>query len=248
MNDNVAKKQMLRNAQTILCVIIAVSYLFRFWICIIPAAVGVLVTSVMLWYVKVCEHRKPKETEPLFALPKPKTQKDIQNEKFSLIQQQISEAVSAEYPLAKWVWEAPNTRKKIEEGEPVYILLNRAGGYCRAEVKYQGFTVTKVIFMSVPDKRTDTPTDTPTPDTPKTENYQLVAFEWVEENALELNNRINEAIGRDEQEMLIKVEELTVKESWSDVCSELKSAGIDNAEIVSDGITVKFTQKNAEKE
>lgn len=248
MNDNVAKKQMLKNAQTILCIIIAVAYLFRFWICIIPAAVGVLVTSVMLWYVKVCERKKHKESEPLLALPKPKTQNDIQNEKFSLIQQQISEAVSVEYSLAKWVWEAPNTRKKIEEGEPVYIRLNRAGGYCRAEVKYQGFTVTQVVFMTAPNNSTDTHTDTPTPDTPKTENYQLVAFEWVEENALELNNRINEAIGRDEQEMLIKAEELPVKESWSDVCSELKSAGIDNAEIVSDGITVKFTQKNAERE
>ena len=112
MNDNVAKKQMLKNAQTILCIIIAVAYLFRFWICIIPAAVGVLVTSVMLWYVKVCERKKHKESEPLLALPKPKTQNDIQNEKFSLIQQQISEAVSVEYSLAKWVWEAPIPERK----------------------------------------------------------------------------------------------------------------------------------------
>ncbi|MBO5203376.1 MAG: hypothetical protein J6B72_02050 [Clostridia bacterium] len=150
--------------------------------------------------------------------------------------------------MAKWVWEAPNTGKKIEAEEPVYILLNRAGGYCRAEVKYQDFTVTQVIFMSAQNNSTDTHTDTPIPNTPKPENYQLVAFEWVEKNALELNNRINEAIGRDEQELPIKAEELPVKESWSGVCSELKSAGIDNAEIVSDGITVKFTQKNAERE
>ena len=85
--------------------------------------------------------------------------------------------------------------------------------------------------MTAPNNSTDTHTDTTTPNTPKPENYQLVAFEWVEENALELNNRINEAIGRDEQELLIRTEELPIKESWSDVCSELKSAGIDNAEI-----------------
>ena len=58
MNENIAKKQMLRDARIILGTIAVVSFIFRFWIVIIPAILGVFVTSIILCVIKIREINK----------------------------------------------------------------------------------------------------------------------------------------------------------------------------------------------
>ena len=248
MNENVAKKQMLRDARIILATIAVVSFIFRFWIVIIPAILGVFVTSIILFVIKIREINKKAVDINILGLPSPRTKDDVLNIKFSLIQQQISAMVSKEYPNAKWVWESPRAKKLIADGEPVYIRLNRAGGYRRAEVAYQDVTVTNIAFETPQDKNYKEMSDVEIPDSPKQENYGLIAFEWVEENVVALNNRINEAIGRYEIEVRLSADELPVRESWKEVCDELNKVGIENAESTEDGIVIKLLQKNAERE
>ena len=72
-------------------------------------------------------------------------------------------------------------------------------------------------------------------------NYDLLAYEWVQDNILLLNERINELIGQEQTELIIPSEELPIKESWRNICSELMREGIKDVECVPEGI--KFNLK-----
>ncbi len=78
------------------------------------------------------------------------------------------------------------------------------------------------------------------PSSPLPENYELVAFEWVEANMVSLNQRINDAIGSGETELHIDRNDLPKPESWSCVCKELQRNGLQNVKIDADGIKVLF--------
>ena len=71
-------------------------------------------------------------------------------------------------------------------------------------------------------------------------NYELMAFEWAEANVIGLNERCNNAVGEGKEEMLILADELPVLESWESICTELSRAGLENLEIVPEGIKIKF--------
>ncbi len=249
MNNNTVKLQMLKDVRIILWVIVGVSYFFRFWAMIFLAVIGVIAVSVMIVREKILKKRKEAEDEPIpLLLPKAKTETDVLNMAFEVMQRKISELVAAEYPNAKWVWEAPDAKKKIAEGAPVYIRLNHAGGYRRAEVQYLDLKVTAVIFKTTSETKKDTHTDSETQNISKSENFELMAFEWVDENIVSIGNRMNEAIGSSEESLHFDESELPIKECWEDICSELRRAGIENVETVFDGITIKFKQNNAERE
>lgn len=249
MNDNTVKIQMLKDVRIVLWVIVGVSYLFRFWPMILLALVGVIIVSTMIGKEKFLKKRKEAEEEPIpLLLPKANTKTDVLNMAFEVMQRKISELVAAEYPNAKWVWEAPDAKKKIAEGTPVFIRLNHAGGYRRAEVQYLDLKVTALIFKTAPEAKTDTHTDSETQNISKSENFELMAFEWVDENIVSIGNKMNEAIGSSDESLHFDESELPIKECWEDICSELRRAGIENVEAVSDGITIKFKQNNAERE
>ena len=74
------------------------------------------------------------------------------------------------------------------------------------------------------------------------ENYELLAFEWVEAHSIVLNERCNEAIGRGDTELILSVDELPVRDSWPDVCCELQRSGLSLVECVADGIKINLTQ------
>ena len=59
---------------------------------------------------------------------------------------------------------------------------------------------------------------------------------------MELNERCNDAIGRGETALLLEADELPVKESWPDICEELKQADLSDVSCEPDGIVIYLTQ------
>lgn len=170
------------------------------------------------------------------------TQNDVYDLAYSVILRRITELVHEKYPQARWIWEAPNSRQLIEAGDDVFILLNRAGGYNRAKVSINNLKVDAIIFgEEKPDDMIDTPEIADEDENDMPENYELLAFQWVEAHIMNLNDRCNEAIGEGKNTILIKADELPTKESWLDICRQLKKAEIDYSECTPEGIQINLT-------
>ena len=244
---NLAKKDIL----TILGILVAVTFIFRLWPVLILMIIGLFVSLValLLQAEAKTEIVEPKQTTPRQEVRTP-TQKDVYSLAYSVIIRRITELVLEKYPNARWIWEAPNARNLIETGKDVYILLNSAGGYCRAKVNIFNLQVTDIVFdvskedESIEDDCLTEPDDS---DEDIPENYELIAYEWVNAHIIELNNRCNEALGENRSSVLITAEELPVKESWIDICKQLKKNEIKNLECVPEGIQINFTHQNAER-
>jgi hypothetical protein len=153
------------------------------------------------------------------------------------------------FPNANWIWESSDARWRILNGETVGILLNQAGGFRRGEVRMNLYRVDDVVFpqpkpqsVSEPDEADQAPTDEeqPAPEPPAPENYELMAFEWVEAHILELNARCNEAVGNKRTTLLIKPEELPKPESWPAICAELAKQDISNTACRPEGIWIQL--------
>ena len=74
------------------------------------------------------------------------------------------------------------------------------------------------------------------------EDFGLIAFQWVEAHVMDLNDQVNEAIGRKETSFLIPAEDLPVKESWPDICKELARNDLSGATCHENGIQIEFEQ------
>lgn len=74
------------------------------------------------------------------------------------------------------------------------------------------------------------------------EDFGLLAFQWVEAHVIELNERVNEAIGKRESSILISASELPVQESWLEICKELERNDLSGAICHKDGIIIEFEQ------
>ena len=88
-----------------------------------------------------------------------------------------------------------------------------------------------------PNKSVDEGSDEEIP-----EDYGLLAYQWVDAHVMELNERINEAIGQSKADILITAEELPVQESWLEICKELERNDLTGASCRSDGILIEFEQ------
>ena len=142
-------------------------------------------------------------------------------------------------------------------GNKVYVILNRAGGYRRGLVVIRNLHVFDVIFDAVPEDTPPAndppPSEPPKPTDPKPtedgdeeedipEDFGLIAFQWVEAHVMDLNEQVNEAIGRKETSFLIPAEDLPVKESWPDICKELARNDLSGATCHENGIQIEFEQ------
>lgn len=79
-------------------------------------------------------------------------------------------------------------------------------------------------------------------ESPSLPNYELLAFEWVEAHAVDLNERCNECIAQGLTVCLISAEELPGSESWQAICNELGHNGIDDCVPTDAGIEINLTQ------
>ena len=235
-----------------------------FWLVPMIAILGTFAAVLRLLFLN---SRKVDVVEPLPAQQVKKetetvqqpTEQDVQKLAYAVILRRITELVLSEYPDARWVWESPNAFKQIMAGEEVFILLNRAGGYRRAGVTLKNLQVMGLRYPSVsagntsveseaeaeedePEKEKLAEAEEEKPTDPQPQNYELLAFEWVDAHALELNAKCNEAIGRNLTELVLLPGELPVQESWPDVCHELMRMGLSDAQCVPEGIKINLTQ------
>ena len=220
----------------------------RLWPLLLLMIIGLFVAMIVLLF-RATADPKPVEPKPIPVTPKEPARIPTQNDVFALaysvILRRITELIREKYPQARWIFESSNARGLIENGDDVYILLNRAGGYNRAKVTIVNLQVTGIVFGTpetddvTDDADADDLDDT---DEELPENYELIAFEWVEAHIMNLNARCNEALGEGKNTVLITEDELPVRESWIDVCKQLQKNEIENLECVPDGIQINLTQ------
>jgi len=177
---------------------------------------------------------------PLPPPVRPDNEADLLRRAFGLIQRRITEQLAGAFPEAHWIWETPRAQASIAAGEPVFILLNRAGGYRRAEVQIVQLQFKGIKFDSLPEHMPPLPQEPP--EEPGDTDFSLLAFEWVEAHLPELNRRGNEVFGQGERELAIGAEELPDPASWAAICEELKRNGFSEAVVTENGITTKLPQ------
>lgn len=227
----------LNKAVIILGVIAILTLLFRLWSFFFIALA--LYIGARIW-CRILRAKLPKESN----VKRPVKRRSSRAKKG--IGEQVNMWVTADYPNAKWVWAHVDTPTRIANGEDVFIILNGAGGYRRARVNIIGNIVVALEYMkapireSVPEQKLEViPTENVTVEKPSA-NYDLMAYEWVEAHINELNERLNEAVGSGISEYLLSAKELPIPESWTSICTELKRAGVSEAECVQEGIKIKI--------
>lgn len=237
------KRHIAYEVLVILGMLTLLMFLCRLWPIIFLLILGIFITALRLLFLS------PNRVEiieplPLSALPEPQepTEQDVETIAYSVILRRITEFVTASYPEARWIWEAPNAKELIEKGEDVFILLNRAGGFRRARVVIRNLQVVNIEYNCCTVKPIVPEQDDADTDDSKEENFDLVAFEWTDAHIMELNKRCNESIGEGMTEIILTSEELPVKDSWSAVCKELEKNGIDDVKCISQGIKINLTQ------
>lgn len=216
-------------------------FMCRLWPLLLLMIIGVFVALIVLLFkqmnkVEVIEPIPVKTQTQEVRIP---TQKDVYALAYSIILRQITAIVLSKYPNARWIWEESNAKERIEKGEELHILLNSAGGYKRATVVITNLQVTDILFGALPAEPSDH-TEDDEDDEPMDENYELLAFEWVESHIVELNAHVNEAIGKGKSELLLKADELPTKESWDDIRYELEKENIADTKCIPDGILIKL--------
>ena len=250
MNKKDQKRHIAYEVLVLLGMLALLTFICRLWPILLLIILGIFAAMIRLLFLS---SRKIEVIVPLPLLPEPvkeTTEKDVQVLAYSVILRRVTELVLSEYPEARWVWEAPNAEKLIQESQEVFILLNRAGGYRRAKVVIRNLQVVGIEYNpQVEENAVLEPEDNaPEPEEePEVQNYELLAFEWADAHIFELNARCNEAIGENLSELILLAEELPVRESWADICRELIRAGLTDVQCVSEGIKINLTQSNAER-
>lgn len=256
MNEKDRKRHMAYEALVMLGLLALLLFVTSLWPILLLVILGIFAAMLRLLFLS---SKKVEPVEPLSALPEHEPQhepneRDMKSMACFLIQKRITQILEAKYPNVRWIWENPRAQEDIFAGNPVYVILNRAGGYKRGLVLIRNLQVFDVVFDPAPQTESPAPpaekgpaTQVPLESESKEEedipeDFGLLAFQWVDAHIMELNERINEAIGRCETSMLIPADELPVQESWTEICKELERNDLTGAECREDGIEIKFEQ------
>ncbi len=232
------KRSSLLDSLKIVGLAIMACYVCRFW----PMVIFLIIYGLAVVARTLVKSRMAKSTQlvpfvPAEPIPAPTpTQRDLENLAFSMICQRITELVARDYPNARWVWEFPSAQKLIMEGHEVYILLNRAGGYRRAQVLYQNLQVIGLKYEGVKVAPAEPPAD-PVPEENEPDNYSLLAFQWVDAHLSDLSSRCDEARKNGLSHLLVSETELPIAQSWQDICMELARAGF-KTKVLAEGIKI----------
>lgn len=251
MNDKDKKRHFAYEALEILGLLALLTFICRLWPILLLIILGIFVAAIRLLFLS---SKRVEVIQPLPLLLEPvkePTEQEVREMAYSVILRRVTSLVAAEYPDARWIWEAPDAARRIEQGEEVFILLNRAGGYRRAKVVIKNFQVAGIEYGRTPEEKVPPGPETevsPEQEEPEDQNYELLAFEWADAHIFELNARCNEAIGQGLSRLILLAEELPVRESWPDICWELGRAGLEDIECRPEGIQINLTQETAERE
>lgn len=249
MKNKEWKKHIAFEALVILTMILVLTFICRIWPILFLALLGIIVAAMRLLFLS---SNKVEVVQPILALPAPKpepTEHDVREMAYSVIMSRISLMVTASYPDARWIWAEPDARRRIENGEDVFILLNRAGGYRKAKVRIENLQVQEIIYSFDMQEQDDVPVE-PEAEEPNNqdpveqpvENYELIAYEWVDSHIIELNEKCNEAIGQGKNVVILTAEELPDAKSWEAICEELIRAELTDVVCGPEGIIINLTQ------
>lgn len=251
MYDKDKQRHIAYEALVIMGCLALLLFIIRLWPILLLVILGLFIGLMRLLFLSSQQVERMEPMPLLLPEPKEPTAQDMETIAFGLAQKRIAELVTARYPEARWVWETRTPKEDILAGQPVFILLNKAGGYRKGQVILQNLQVCDVVIPPItqapdPNQNPETDDDDPQPEAPKEEplpvNYELIAFEWVDAHILELNSRCNEALAQGREVLLIDPKELPEKESWQDICSSLLQNGMERAECMDDGIQIYFKQ------
>lgn len=252
MRNKKFKRHIAYEVLTILGMLALLLFICRLWPILLLVILGIFIAALRLLFLSF---PKVEEVHPLLppARTEP-TEQEMQDMTFGAVQKRITELVTADYPDARWVWKTPNAKSNIAAGNEVRILLNRAGGYREAIVVIRGFQVTGLTYPQAAEapeapepEQVGSETPSETSEAPK-ENYEYLAFEWVDAHAVELNERCNECIAQGFSMLEISEAELPARESWPDICRELARNGMEHCSCTETGIIIDFTQRPCRKE
>ena len=162
MNDKNFKRHMAYEALVILGLLALLTYITRLWPILLLIILGIFIATLRLLFLS-CKKVEP--VKPTLALPppsQPPVESDMQSMAYAIIQRRITQILRDRFPEVRWIWENPKAKDDILAGNPVYVLLNRAGGYRRGRVVLQNLTVMDVVFDEVGPKK-DKADENPTP-------------------------------------------------------------------------------------
>ena len=267
MNNKDFKQRIAYEVLVILGVLALLLFICRLWPILLLVILGIFGAVIRLLFLSA---KKVEVIPPLPQPPaREQTEREVRDLVFSTVQRRITELVSTEYPDARWVWKTSEAKANITTGKEVSILLNHAGGYRQATVVIHGLQVCGLAYQHAPDEPdtvddtdivddVDTEEDTETaneadpveesvaeesePAEQQPQNYEYLAFEWVDAHVMNLNDRCNESIAQGYFVLELSQEELPAKESWPDICRELERNGMEDCECTDGGIIVHLKQ------
>ena len=251
--NNDKKNNLGHEALILIGCIMLLSFICRLWPILLLMLLAVFAAAIILLLrPQTGTNDTLSETPPAKTDVKLPNEKDVQALAYSVILRRITELVTNEYPNARWIWESPNAKQQVFIMSELYILLNHAGGYKRAKVQLHNFRVIGIEYEGIGHDEPCVSSEKDTEDIPPQEesekqNYELIAFEWVDTHIIPINEKCSEAIGQGFTEILISDDELPTPESWDNICAELKRAGVSHTAISDEGIKINLTQLNAER-
>ncbi len=231
------KKLPLEDGLKIIGLLITACYVCRFWPLLI-FIIGYGIVKIVQNAVQKKneqEEQAPSEPEPTSA----PTAQDLESLAYSVMCQKVNAEVLKDHPGARWVWETPDTWSRLCHGDKLFILLNRAGGYLRAQVHVRNLQVIGLSYETAVDKNVET-SEQPAPEEPQ-DNYELLAFQWVDAHQGDLGDRCREALQNNLTELILTETELPTPESWPDICKQLAGIGYTHTGCLAEGIKIILT-------
>lgn len=240
MNNKEFQRRVAYEALILLLILALLLFITRLWPILLLVILGIFVGALRLLFFS----SQKVQSVQILQCPKGCSVSDTDLDSFSKLQTEITERVREVCPDARWVWENRNPRRSIAQNEPLVILLNRAGGYRRAELRLENGKLAELIYQAAPSpaKKVKTAEPEVVYGEPLPENYDLIAFEWVDKHLLELNGKLNEAIGLGQTQYRITPDTLPQPESWDAIRKELQRNGLKDVAADTDGILIKLRQ------
>lgn len=245
MKNKEYKRRIASEILVILGVLALLLFLFRLWPVLLIVGAGI--AAAALW--RLLLSRREVEAIPPAETPEKKgpEKPDAMTQGFFAVQREITRQIAGAHPEARWVWGTPQAKWRVMDGEEVFVLLNRAGGYREAKVRLDDQGAVHLSYIQSPELP-QKPEPAPENSEKLPVSYEYLAFEWVEAHAVKLNERCNERIAEKQESLLLPAQELPDRESWPDICRELARNGLEHCECAETGILIHLTQETCRKE
>lgn len=241
--DKSKMNQLAHESLVILGLLLLVLLMTRLWPLFFLGLIGMVILSLRIFYLSIHERET---TEPL---QEPRIQdRQIDHahtlrDSFRELEKDVSQQVRQNHPEARWVWEEACPMERLAQGRPAFILLNKAGGYRRAQVRVTGLQQVELRYEDAVKPAQAGPADCRKQPIHQERNRsqitdQALAKEWTDEHIDELNDRCNDAIAQGKEEFLIPLPTLPEPRLWPQVAIALRMQGFAKTSIAEDGIMV----------